>query len=217
MEVATVIPAQPRHWDLESQEYSCARDKINFLLRLIDSQIEAALIICDSDGRVLWANDYALSVANVLGIFCHAENDLVIENRDLEKLIVGDSLASEMKSRHIHFIKNGCLFEVARLASLEKDAEPQLIGLVIRCYAFVTGDDRELNALSPAEYSLIYSLVSHQTLKQSAVQLDISYENARTTLKHIFHKLNVHSQSELLKMFSCIDRSDNPTSPLSLD
>ena len=52
--------------------------------------------------------------------------------------------------------------------------------------------------LTPAEARLALHLVAGETLRSAAVKLSISYETARTCLKHIFRKTGTCRQAELV-------------------
>ena len=52
--------------------------------------------------------------------------------------------------------------------------------------------------LAPAEARLAFHLVAGETLRSAAVKLSISYETARTCLKHIFRKTETCRQAELV-------------------
>ena len=52
--------------------------------------------------------------------------------------------------------------------------------------------------LAPAEARLALHLVAGETLRSAAVKLSISYETARTCLKHIFKKTETCRQAELV-------------------
>ena len=52
--------------------------------------------------------------------------------------------------------------------------------------------------LTPAEARLALHLVAGETLRSAAVKLSISYETARTCLKHIFRKTETCRQAELV-------------------
>ena len=52
--------------------------------------------------------------------------------------------------------------------------------------------------LAPAEARLALHLVAGETLRSAAVKLSISYETARTCLKHIFRKTGTCRQAELV-------------------
>ena len=53
-------------------------------------------------------------------------------------------------------------------------------------------------SLAPAEARLALHLVAGETLRSAAVKLSISYETARTCLKHIFNKTGTCRQAELV-------------------
>jgi DNA-binding CsgD family transcriptional regulator len=53
-------------------------------------------------------------------------------------------------------------------------------------------------SLAPAEARLVLHLVAGETLRSAAVKLSISYETARTCLKHIFRKTGTCRQAELV-------------------
>src|SRR5262245_17474093 len=52
--------------------------------------------------------------------------------------------------------------------------------------------------LTPAEARLALQLVAGETLRAAAVKLGISYETARSHLKHIFNKTGTCRQAELV-------------------
>ena len=52
--------------------------------------------------------------------------------------------------------------------------------------------------LTPAEARLALHLVAGETLRSAEVKLNITYESARTSLKHIFRKTGTCRQAELV-------------------
>ena len=192
-------------WPLESDGNASARDTIALLLRLVDVYTDAALIICDSRGRVLWASKEAVSMASFWGASSDPGGEMVVDEYHLKNVRNNDSSTSIGKnSRHSYLLKDEFLCDVKRMVAIEVSAQSQLIVLSVQSHALVNNSERVEKQLSPSEYHLITLLNSHCSLKETAADLDISYENARTKLKHIFHKLDVHSQSELLKKISVV-------------
>jgi DNA-binding CsgD family transcriptional regulator len=61
---------------------------------------------------------------------------------------------------------------------------------------------RQLYGLTPAEARLANELFGGQSLAESAKISGISVNTAKSMLKRIFTKCAVHSQSELLLLFS---------------
>lgn len=53
-------------------------------------------------------------------------------------------------------------------------------------------------ACTPAETRLVMGMVNGLSLREAAAAAGTSYESARTTLKRVFVKLGVHSQSQLI-------------------
>lgn len=186
------------NWPFESEECSCSSDKIALLMRLIDCYIELALIICNENGKVLWANDFSLSVADKWGIFQFQRRELVVTNKKLLNLLMIEPGLRPVQPTHHYFSCGPLFFDVSQLLSSQCHGDTQLIGLAIDCHALEDCENHTLAELSPSEYRLITCLEANHSLKQSSSLLDISYENARTKLKRIFEKLNVHSQRELL-------------------
>jgi DNA-binding CsgD family transcriptional regulator len=52
--------------------------------------------------------------------------------------------------------------------------------------------------LTPSEARLALHLITGETLRSAAAELHISYETARTQLKHIFSKTGTCRQAELV-------------------
>lgn len=57
---------------------------------------------------------------------------------------------------------------------------------------------RQLYGCTPAQTRLVMGLVGGLSLREAARAAGTSYESARTTLKHVFAKVGVHSQSQLV-------------------
>lgn len=208
-DVYTTMPDLSVNWRFETDECYCDRDKIGLLTCLIDCYIDLALIICDSENQVLWANDYAISVADKWGIFKVVEGELILTDENLRNFLSIDNDILNPQPVHKYFTSGHLFFDASRTISPENFAQTPLIGLAIDCRALKDCSTGSLKELSPAEYRLIKCLGSHHSLKESAGELHISYENARTKLKRIFDKLDVHSQRELLaKVSHTFDQSE---------
>ena len=195
------MAADVQRWRFESEHCSCARDKIDLLLRLIDCHVPLALLICDDEARVLWANEYALSAGQHWRLFCAVGDNTLITDEKLKQVVTGAAPGAPGIAVRNHFARGRLFFEISRLAV----PESQLIGLAIDCHTLAGSGGHTLDELSPSEYDLIKCLEHHYTLKESASRLNISYENARTKLKRIFDKLDVHSQRELVNSVRHID------------
>jgi DNA-binding CsgD family transcriptional regulator len=66
--------------------------------------------------------------------------------------------------------------------------------------------------LTPAEARLALHLVAGETLRSAAVELGISYETTRSSLKNIFKKTETCRQAELViviltALFDCVEPS----------
>ena len=192
-----ILPQSPQ-WRIESEECSCVQDKIGLLTRLIDRYVSLALIICNKEGQVLWANGFATSVAEDWKIFNKEGSDLVVAREFLKKAISDFDPMSNQISTPKLFGEGKLFFEVSLLSVPGTNGAADIIGLAIDCHELIDCCEHKLDELSYSEYKLMNKLESHRSLKESARDLNISYENARTKLKHIFEKLDVHSQRELL-------------------
>jgi DNA-binding CsgD family transcriptional regulator len=196
--MAESILSQFPKWRIESEKCSCVQDKIGLLTRLIDHHVLLALIICNKEGQVLWANGFATSVAESWGIFNKEGSDFVVTNESLKKAISDFDPLSKQIFTPRFFGEEKLFFEASLLSVSGTNGAADIIGLAIDCHELTDGCEHKLDELSFSEYRLMKKLESHRSLKESARDLNISYENARTKLKHIFEKLDVHSQSELL-------------------
>lgn len=58
-----------------------------------------------------------------------------------------------------------------------------------------------MNQLSAREQNIVHLLAEHHRPRSVAAELGISYHTVRNHLRRIFRKLNVSSQSELLRVF----------------
>ena len=58
-----------------------------------------------------------------------------------------------------------------------------------------------MNQLSAREQNIVHLLAEHHRPRSVATELGISYHTVRNHLRRIFRKLNVSSQSELLRIF----------------
>jgi DNA-binding CsgD family transcriptional regulator len=76
---------------------------------------------------------------------------------------------------------------------------------------FVDGAPRRPLPLSPREWEVVQGLMAHRELSLVAQDLKISIHTARNHLKSVFHKLNVRSQRELLRLVMQQHRTGDPT------
>lgn len=191
----------------DGEELFFAQEKLELFTLLLDRYMNVALLICDTHGKVVWANSYAKTVADKWGIFTLLDHELILTEKKLLNYLYIDALSASSKPVGKYFSSGHLFFEVSRLSSLHADA--QLVGLIIDCHALENCGNHSLDELSPAEYRLLKSLEGSCSLKQAAGQLNISYENARTKLKSIFDKLDVHSQRELLQKVRHLVQNQN--------
>ncbi len=182
----------------ELDEHCSLHEKIGLLTLLIDQHLDRALIISDGNGGILWANDYALSVAVKWGVFAIIDSELVIHDDRLQRLLSVSPCTTPCNPGCKYFSSGDLYFEVSLFYYRDERSEAHMIAVTIDCHEFKSCEQHSLQELSPAEYRLIKSLEINHSLKPAAASLNISYENARTKLKRIFEKLDVHSQQELL-------------------
>lgn len=151
-----------------------------------------AIVVLGEAGNLLWANPSALSGSWQL--FSFADGKLLVAHDEIEEFI-GQAIQKSGTTRYYHRSGTGVV-EVSCYSHRDDYLDSWMVVVV---FSTMSGQDQELfSGLTPSECKLVNSLEQTHCLKTSAAQLKISYENARTKLKHVFDKLNVHSQHELL-------------------
>jgi len=191
---------------LESRDSSGAHVGVDLLSRLIDIHFQQAVIVCDRWGEVLWENEIARNSAEEWGVLeCRNANVLVVTRKI--QCFFGDVQSGENPVNR--FLARGPHFLELSLLSVDQGDVVQ-VGLTVDCHRLENCGDHSLEELSRAEYRLLKSMESHRCLKEAASSLGISYENARTKLKRIFEKLDVHSQAELMSKVQHISHNSAP-------
>ena len=198
-------------WRVDTRSHHNEQLQIRLLQGLVDSHIQQAVILCNRLGEILWANRLATSEAFGLGTLATRNGEYVIANPQLLRLIQDERLPPNGEPVHRFIAADRLFLEIALQAAQSHLVDDELIAMTIDCHVLEDCAGHSLAELSRAEYLLVKSLESHRCLKEAASDLGISYENARTKLKRIFEKLDVHSQRELMsKVHHITDSSAAP-------
>lgn len=165
---------------------------------LLERASTKALLIVDSSGTIHWANSHARKISTRWGLFeLGSPSEARITNARLQRLLQENHATSDEPVRH-YFTADAHFLELTTLHNKATSENRELFALEIDCYQLEGYGEETLAQLCPSEFRLIRALEQTRSLKETARVLNISYENARTKLKHIFQKLDVHSQRQLL-------------------
>jgi DNA-binding CsgD family transcriptional regulator len=176
------------------------------------------VILVDSEGQVLFANQAAMKIVNQRDGLSISREGLTAgrsnEHAVLRQLICGASATS--KGNGVHpggmmlvsrpSLKRPFSLMVAPRPSNGFGLGPAHSAAII----FVSDPDSEIElehvvlarlfGLTPAEAKLAASLMQGKSLEESAGELSITRETARTHLKRIFDKTSTHRQGELVHL-----------------
>jgi DNA-binding CsgD family transcriptional regulator len=195
-----------------------ALDRRQSIETILDS-LPSAMFLVDSSRRILHLNAAAAALLRRAAIFCSLQGRLVPRDPRLADFLdsaVTTAIRRKRASVHALADANGESFHVL-VARLAPEGAGKALVIVVNRHAEPSlessGLFTRLFGLTAAEARLALKLADGGGLKEAAAELQITHNTARTHLRHIFEKLDIDRQAQLVALLARLQMLVAPADP----